>query len=138
MYVPAYTPHAVAEHVFALTLALLRHIPRAYARVRDANFDVEGLIGTQLNSRRFGIVGLGKIGRVVADIAKGFGCEVITYDPYASPPQAPCPLLPLDELLAQSHVVSLHAPRDRRDHACQLDGVRAGQEAHVRAEAASS
>ena len=68
VYVPAYTPHAVAEHVFALTLALLRHIPRAYARVRDANFDVEGLIGTQLNSRRFGIVGLGKIGRVVADI----------------------------------------------------------------------
>ena len=110
VYVPAYTPHSVAEHVFALTLALLRHVPRAVARTRDANFDVEGLVGTLLAGRTFGIVGLGKIGRVVAEIAKGFGCSVIAYDPQANPQEAPCSLLPLDDLLRQSHVVSLHAP----------------------------
>ncbi len=110
VYVPAYTPHAVAEHVFALTLALLRHIPRAYQRARDEDFNVDGLVGTQLNGRTFGIVGLGKIGRVVAGIAQGFGCRVVASDPHANPQQAPCPLLPLEELLAQSHIISLHAP----------------------------
>jgi D-lactate dehydrogenase len=110
VYVPVYTPHAVAEHVFALTLALLRHLPRAYQRVRDENFDVEGLVGTLLYERTFGIIGLGKIGRVVAGIANGFGCKVIACDPHADPQHAPCPLLPLDRLLAESHVVSLHVP----------------------------
>jgi D-lactate dehydrogenase len=110
VYVPAYTPHAVAEHVFALTLALLRHIPRATARARDGNFGVEGLVGTQLHGRTFGIVGLGKIGQVVAGIAHGFGCKVIACDTYTAPQQAPCALLPLDDLLRASDVVSLHAP----------------------------
>jgi D-lactate dehydrogenase len=110
VFVPVYTPHAVAELVFALTLALLRHVPRAYQRTRDENFDVEGLVGTQLSGRTFGVVGLGKIGRVVAGIANGFGCKVIAYDPHANPQDAPCPLLSLDELLVESHVVSLHAP----------------------------
>lgn len=110
VYVPAYTPHAVAEHVFALALALLRHIPRAYDRTRDGDFEVEGLVGAQLNGRTFGVVGLGKIGRVVAGIAKGFGCRVLACDPQAAPKQSPYPLLPLEELLAQSHIVSLHAP----------------------------
>jgi D-lactate dehydrogenase len=110
VYVPAYTPHSVAEHVFALTLALLRHVPRDVARTRETNFDVEGLVGTLLDGRTFGIVGLGNIGRVVAGIAKGFGCSVIARDPHANPQEAPCPLLSLDDLLRQSHVVSLHAP----------------------------
>jgi D-lactate dehydrogenase len=110
VYVPAYTPHAVAELVFALTLALIRHVPRAYQRTRDENFSVEGLVGTQLNGCTFGIVGLGKIGRVVAGIANGFGCRVIADDSHADPRRAPCLLVPLDELLAESHVVSLHAP----------------------------
>jgi D-lactate dehydrogenase len=110
VYVPTYTPHSVAEHVFALTLALLRHVPRAVARTRDANFDVDGLVGTLLHGRTFGIVGLGKIGRVVTGIAKGFGCTVVAHDPHADARGAPCPLLSLDDLLHQSHVVSLHAP----------------------------
>jgi D-lactate dehydrogenase len=116
VYVPAYTPHAVAELVFALTLALLRHVPRAYQRARDENFNVEGLVGTQLSGRTFGIAGLGKIGRVVAGIAAGFGCKVIAYDPHADPQGAPCPLVPLDELLTESHVVSLHAPLTPETH----------------------
>src|SRR5262249_17432813 len=100
VYVLAYPPHSVAQRVFALNLA----------RTRDANFEVEGLVGTLLDGRTFGNVGLGKIGRVVAGIAKGFGCSVIAHDPHANPREAPCPLLSLDDLLRQSHVVSLHAP----------------------------
>jgi D-lactate dehydrogenase len=88
VYVPTYTPHSVAEHVFALTLALLRHVPRAVARTRDANFDVDGLVGTLLHGRTFGVVGLGKIGRVVTSIATGFGCTVVAHDPHANPPDA--------------------------------------------------
>lgn len=110
VYVPSYTPHAVAEHVFALTLALLRNVHRAYQRTHDGDFNVEGLVGGQLHGRTFGVVGLGKIGRVVCDIAKGFGCRVIAYDPFLKPDQSPYPLFPLDELLKQSNVVSLHAP----------------------------
>lgn len=110
VYVPSYTPYAVAEHVFALTLALLRHIHRAYLRTRDGDFNVEGLVGAQLSGRTFGIVGLGKIGRVVGQIAEGFRCRVIAYDPHLPPDQSPYPLMPLEKLLEQSHVVSLHAP----------------------------
>jgi D-lactate dehydrogenase len=116
VYVPVYTPHAAAELVFALTLALLRKIPRACQRVRDLNFDVEGLVGTQLEGRTFGLIGLGKIGRVVARIAQGFGCKVIAFDPHANPKDAPCPLLALDDLLRQSHIVSLHAPLTPQTH----------------------
>jgi D-lactate dehydrogenase len=110
VYVPSYTPHAVAEHVFALTLALLRNVHRAYQRTHDGDFNVEGLVGGQLHRRTFGVVGLGKIGRVVCDIAKGFGCRVIAYDPFLKPEQSSYALFALDELLKQSNVVSLHAP----------------------------
>lgn len=109
-YVPAYTPHAVAEYVFALALALTRHIPRAVSRVRDGNFSIEGLVGTVLHRRTFGVVGLGKIGEVVATIAEGFGCKVVVSDPYVDPKSIRWPVLSVDDLLAQSHVVSLHAP----------------------------
>ncbi|CAN7791869.1 2-hydroxyacid dehydrogenase [Caballeronia sp. LjRoot34] len=108
VYVPSYTPHAVAEHVFALVLSLLRHVPRALARVHEGNFSLNGLIGSQLVGRTFGVIGLGRIGRVVAGIAEAFGCEVLACDPLAQ--EKKWPLLPLDELLARSHVVSLHAP----------------------------
>ncbi len=108
VYVPGYTPHSVAEYVFALALALLRHVPRACARARAGDFDIEGLVGSLLAGRRFGVVGLGRIGRVVAGIAEGFGCEVVGSYPQSA--ERRWPLLPLDELLASSHVVSLHAP----------------------------
>lgn len=106
--VPSYTPNAVAEHVFALLLSMVRHIPRANARVRDGNFSVEGLVGFGLHGRTFGIVGLGQIGRAVAVIARGFGCRVLAYDPAA--PADATERVELDALLQASDVVSLHAP----------------------------
>jgi len=110
VYVPSYTPHAVGEYVFALLLSLVRRVPRAVTRVRDGNFNIDGLVGSVLHGRTFGIVGLGKIGHVVAEIARGFGCRVIVSDPFADPATVPWPVLPLDDLLGQSDFVSLHAP----------------------------
>ena len=80
--VPAYSPYAVAEHTVALILALNRKIPRAYARVRDGNFALDGLLGFDLRGRTVGIVGTGKVGAVVAQIMAGFGCNLLAYDPY--------------------------------------------------------
>ena len=78
--VPAYSPYAVAEHTVGLILTLNRKLHRAYNRVREGNFSLEGLLGFDLNGRTIGIVGTGKIGRVVAKIMTGFGCKVIAYD----------------------------------------------------------
>ncbi len=110
--VPSYTPNAVAEHVFALLLSMIRHIPLANARVRDGNFSIEGLVGFALHGRTFGVIGLGQIGRAVAAIARGFGCRVLAFDP-APVSLAGVELVPLDTLLAESDVVSLHAPLTR-------------------------
>ena len=78
--VPAYSPHAVAEHTIALLLALNRKIPRAYARVREGNFALQGLMGFDLHGRTAGVIGTGRIGQVVIDILRGFGCEVLAFD----------------------------------------------------------
>ena len=116
VHVPSYTPHAVAEHVFALLLSLVRHTIRAHDRVRDGNFSVEGLVGFNLHGKNFGIVGLGQIGRAVAAIAHGMGCRLLAYDPIATSSDLPITFMPLDEVLAQSHVVSLHAPLTPETH----------------------
>src|SRR5687767_5668546 len=78
--VPAYSPYAVAEHTVALILALNRKIYRAYARVREGNFALDGLLGFDLHGRTAGVVGTGKIGTGVARILTGFGCRVLAYD----------------------------------------------------------
>src|SRR5581483_3851571 len=78
--VPAYSPHAVAEHTVALMLALNRKIHKAYARVRDANFSLDGLVGFDVHGRTVGIVGTGKIGTVVAQILRGFGAHLVAFD----------------------------------------------------------
>ena len=78
--VPAYSPHAVAEHTVALILALNRKIHRAYNRVREGNFALDGLLGFDLHGKTAGIVGTGEIGAVVARILSGFGCRVLAYD----------------------------------------------------------
>ncbi len=110
--VPAYSPHAVAEHTVGLMLALNRQIHRAHARVREANFSLEGLLGFDLHGRTVGIVGTGKIGRVVARILGGFGCELLGYDPYPSEEAAALGLeyVDLDELYRRSDVITLHTP----------------------------
>jgi D-lactate dehydrogenase len=110
--VPAYSPHAVAEHTIALILALNRKLHRAYNRVREGNFALEGLLGFDLHGRTAGVIGTGKIGIVVARILHGFGCEVLAYDPW---PNEECRSLgvnyvTLEELFSRSDIVTLHCP----------------------------
>ena len=77
---PAYSPHAVAEHTLALVLALNRRIHKAHNRVRENNFNLDGLIGFDLNEKTVGIIGTGQIGAITAGIFQGFNCRVIAYD----------------------------------------------------------
>lgn len=112
--VPVYSPHAVAEHAVALLLTLNRKIHRAFNRVRELNFSLNGLVGFDLYAKTAGIVGTGKIGRATAQILRGFGMRVLAYDPFPDHAwakqtgveyaQAP------SVLLRNSDVVSLHTP----------------------------
>jgi len=107
--VPAYSPFSVAEHAAALMLSLNRRIHRAYVRTRDNNFNINGLMGIDLNGKTAGIVGTGKIGRIFIDICKGFGMKTIAYDPY--PVDNPdFEYVSLNSLFEASDIVSLHCP----------------------------
>jgi len=111
--VPAYSPNAVAEHAVALLLALNRKIPRAYIRVRDMNFSLNGLVGFDLCGKTAGIVGTGKIGRITAQILRGIGMRVLACDPFPAPEWAQqygVEYVGLETLMRQSHVISLHTP----------------------------
>ncbi len=110
--VPAYSPYAVAEHTIALMLALNRKLHRAYNRVREGNFALDGLVGFDMHGKTVGIIGTGKIGAVVAQILTGLGCPILGFDPF---PNATCRSLgvryvELNELFAQSDIISLHCP----------------------------
>lgn len=111
--VPAYSPHAVAEHAITLLLALNRKIHRAYNRVREHNFSLGGLVGFDLHGKTVGIVGTGKIGQIAAQIFRGFGTEVLAYDPVPAPEWAAAQSVhytDFETLLARSNIVSLHLP----------------------------
>ncbi len=110
--VPGYSPHAVAEHAVALLLALNRNIPRAYNRVRDGNFALDGLLGFDLHGKTVGVVGTGRIGVCFARIMRGFGCEVLAFDPSEAPAIAEmgASYAALDDVLARSDIISLHCP----------------------------
>jgi D-lactate dehydrogenase len=110
--VPAYSPHAVAEHTIALILALNRKVHRAWARIREGNFSLDGLLGFDLVGRTAGVVGTGKIGAAVAQILTGFGCHVLAFDPVPSPEclALGASYVRLPDLLAASDIVSLHCP----------------------------
>jgi D-lactate dehydrogenase len=109
--VPAYSPHAVAEHALTLILALNRKVFRAYNRVRDGNFSLEGLLGFDLHGRTVGVIGTGRIGLLFASIMRGIGCEVLGHDPHPNPEaEEVLTYVDLDELLGRSHIVSLHVP----------------------------
>ncbi len=110
--VPAYSPYAVAEHAVGLILALDRRIHRAYARVREGNLSLDGLLGFDLHGRTVGIVGTGRIGTVVAKILHGFGCEVLVHDPVVNPEceRTGARYVQLDELFRASDIVTLHCP----------------------------
>ena len=78
--VPAYSPHAVAEHGIALIMALNRKTHKAYNRTRDSNFNINGLVGFDLHGKTAGVIGAGKIGRIMIDLLRGFGMKVLAYD----------------------------------------------------------
>lgn len=110
--VPAYSPEAVAEHTIGLMMTLNRRIHRAYQRTREANFSLEGLIGFNMHGRTVGVIGTGKIGIAVMRILKGFGMNILAYDPFKNPEVEDLggQYVELDELYAKSHVITLHCP----------------------------
>jgi len=110
--VPEYSPHAVAEHTLGLVLMLDRKLHKAYNRVRDGNFSLEGLLGTDLHGRTAGIVGTGRIGRCVVELFLGFGCRVLAHDVHVDPALVArgVEYVPLDDLFAGADIISLHCP----------------------------
>ncbi|KAF3883700.1 MULTISPECIES: 2-hydroxyacid dehydrogenase [Nostocales] len=116
--VPAYSPYAVAEHTVGLILSLNRKIHRAYSRVREGNFSIEGLLGFDLNGRTVGIIGTGKIGQIVGQIMKGFGCHLQAYDVYRNPEveNLGAKYVELSELFANSDIITLHCPLTPQTH----------------------
>lgn len=109
MRVPVYSPYAVAEHSMALFLSLNRKIHKAYNRTRDFNFSLNGLTGFDLNGKTVGVIGTGKIGQIFIKICKGFGMNVIAYDPYKID-NPNFRYVDLDTLYKESDVISLHCP----------------------------
>jgi D-lactate dehydrogenase len=110
--VPAYSPHAVAEHTVAMILALNRQLHRAHNRVREGNFALDGLMGFDLHGKTVGVIGTGRIGLCVVRILAGMGCIVLAHDPYPSDEAiaADAHYVPLNELLKASRIISLHCP----------------------------
>jgi D-lactate dehydrogenase len=110
--VPAYSPYAVAEHTIALMLALSRKLPRAHNRVRDGNFSLDGLLGFDFHQKSVGIIGGGKIGRLVGERMRAFGCRIMIYEPFN---QEACiaegfDVVKLEQLFAESDIITLHCP----------------------------
>ncbi|WP_213608345.1 2-hydroxyacid dehydrogenase [Pseudoalteromonas sp.] len=112
--VPAYSPEAVAEHCVALMLTLSRKTHKAYNRVREDNFDLNGLLGFNLHNKTIGIIGCGKIGLALCNILNGFGANILVCDPYAKPGNYT--ITDLNTLLAQSDIISLHCPLSEDTH----------------------
>ncbi|MDN3649757.1 2-hydroxyacid dehydrogenase [Reinekea marina] len=110
--VPEYSPYAVAEHAVALILALNRNIHRAYNRVRENNYALDGLMGFDLHGKTIGVIGTGKIGLAFIKIMRGFGCTVNCYDPYPNPEITPvmANYVGLEKIWTDSDIVSLHCP----------------------------
>ena len=109
--VPAYSPHSVAEHALTLMLTLNRRTHRAYNRVREGNFSLNGLMGFTLHGKTVGVVGTGHIGKAITRILAGFGCNVQCYDPYPDEEiKAIARYVPLPQLVSNSDIITLHCP----------------------------
>lgn len=107
--VPSYSPEAVAEYAMAMLLTVNRHTHKAYARTRDFNMSIQGLMGTDLNNKTAGVIGTGKIGQAMIRILQGFQMQVLAYDPY--PDQSlDVRYVPLEELIQKADVITLHCP----------------------------
>ncbi|MEA2003260.1 MAG: 2-hydroxyacid dehydrogenase [Actinomycetota bacterium] len=116
--VPAYSPRSIAEHTVALMLALDRKIHRAYARVREGNLSLDGLLGFDIGNRTVGIVGTGKIGATVARILTGFDCRLLGYDLHQSPDAVALGVeyVSLRDIWEQADIITLHAPLTPETH----------------------
>jgi D-lactate dehydrogenase len=117
--VPVYSPHSVAEHAVSLILALNRKIHRAYNRVREGNFSLDGLLGFDLHGRTIGVIGTGRIGLTFAKIMQGFGCQVLGYDLFQNPAfetLGNSTYVELPELFASTDIISLHCPLTPQTH----------------------
>jgi len=117
-HVPDYSPESVAEHAVALILTLNRKIHRAYQRVKDGNFSLEGLMGFNLADKTIGCIGTGHIGQAFIKIMQGFGCKVIAYDPFPSETllQQGFNYVSLDNLYKNADIISLHCPLNQDTH----------------------
>ncbi len=116
--VPEYSPHAIAEHTLGLILMLNRQLHRAYHRVRENDYSLNGLLGFDLAGKTVAVIGTGKIGRIFAGIMQGIGCRVLAYDPY--PNQAlvdgGVEYLSLEQIWPQADIISLHCPLTPENH----------------------
>lgn len=115
-HVPEYAPHAIAEHAMALILTLNRRMHKAYNRVKEGNFDLQGLLGFTLHGKTVGVVGTGRIGKAFIQIARGFGCKIMCFDP--SPDNDLDELVEycsLEKLLNSSDIISLHCPLNKNN-----------------------
>ena len=122
--VPAYSPYAVAEHAMALLLTINRRTHKAYIRTRDFNFSLAGFAGFDLHGKTVGIIGTGKIGRIFADICRGFGMNILAYDKFPAPDSG-LNYVDLPELFAKSDVISLHCPlTEDTHHLINSDSIR--------------
>jgi D-lactate dehydrogenase len=125
--VPSYSPHAVAEHTIALILTLNRKTHRANNRVRELNFSLNGLVGFDLYGKTAGIIGTGKIGRIAAQILKGFGMRVLASDPFPNNEwalQNSVEYVPTEALFKESDIVSLHTPlTPETDHIIRAESI---------------
>ncbi len=114
VHVPVYSAYAVAEHAMAMLLTSIRRIHKAFIRTRDFNFSLNGLTGFDLHGKTIGIIGAGKIGRVMIDICKGFGMNVIAYDRF--PAGNDISFVSLNEIFEKSDIISLHCPLTHDTH----------------------
>lgn len=116
--VPAYSPYGVAEHTVAMILTLNRKLHRAYNRIREGNFSIEGLLGFEMRSKTVGLVGTGKIGQITGEILQGFGCRILAYDPYPQPALTAKGFhyVSLNDLLAEADIMTLHCPLTPETH----------------------
>lgn len=113
--VPAYSPYAVAEHTMGMLLSVNRKLHRAFSRTRDFNFSLNGFVGFDLHGKTVGVIGTGKIGRTFIDICRGFGMQVIAYDPYPAK-DADFEYVSVETLCRRSDVISLHCPLTNDTH----------------------
>lgn len=117
--IPTYGEHTVAEHTFALILAISRKIIESYKRVKDGNFSPDGLTGFDLKGKTLGVIGVGNIGKNIVTIANGFGMRVLGYQRHPDQELAHeynFELVDLDRLLSESDIITLHIPYNKETH----------------------